>query len=295
MNFNTILEELDKLYDEEKTKKFKPVKSEGKEEPVEEGCANKALKEAADSTVEAGLDELLSSVDAGGTAELAVIICTTAKPYHQIRKWAKSTGKKVFLTTDLEEFNNLSIPADTDILIIDGYHRANPRIQSKLLDAFMADDKRLNILISYKPLDFAIIGKANFVYTEPVNESLKEATDDEIEFAEEPVGIIPEEGEPEESGEEIPEESIDTVEDFVKNFDEYDGKLKLEFKPIVIDGKEYPIKQLLWDDAIEEGKLVAEVIFDIPEEEEVDEVEAADSEIEFAEEPVETLPEEDEE
>jgi hypothetical protein len=68
--------------------------------------------------------------------------------------------------------------------------------------------------------------------------------------------------------EEIPEETTDTVEDFVKSFDEYDGKLKLEFKPIVIDGKEYPVTGILWDDS-EEGKLVAEVIFDMPEEEPV--------------------------
>ena len=110
-----------------------------------------------------------------------------------------------------------------------------------------------------------------------VNESLMEAAEDEAAL------------------EEIPEETIDTVEDFVKGFDEYDSKLKLEFKPIVIDGKEYPISNILWDDTLEEGKLVAEIIFNMPEEEEVDEAEAADSEIEFAEEPVETLPEEDEE
>ena len=94
--------------------------------------------------------------------------------------------------------------------------------------------------------------------------------------------------------EEIPEEDVDTVKDFAKSLDEYDGKLKLEFKPIVIDGKEYPVTGIMWDDS-EEGKLVAEVVFDASEEDTVeDEGEAEDSEIEFAEEPVEVLPEDEE-
>jgi hypothetical protein len=119
--------------------------------------------------------------------------------------------------------------------------------------------------------------KAGYYITEAAKKALKEAD--------------------EEAPEEIPEEDVDTVEDFIKNFDEYDGNLKLEFKPIVIDGKEYPIKQLLWDDTLEEGKLVAEVIFDMPEEEPIEEEIPEEIPVE---EPVEEnlkgerLPEEDE-
>jgi hypothetical protein len=98
--------------------------------------------------------------------------------------------------------------------------------------------------------------------------ALKEAADDEIEFAEEPVDVIPEE-ETEEVPveEEIPKEDVNTVEEFLKSFGEYDGKLKLEFKPIVIDDKEYQVTGIIWDDS-EEGKLVAEVIFDMSDVEE---------------------------
>ena len=134
---------------------------------------------------------------------------------------------------------------------------------------------------------------------EPVEEdcakkALKEADEEEIEFAEEPVDVIPEEEEEAEetADEEIPEEDVDTVKDFAKSLDEYDGKLKLEFKPIVIDGKEYPVTGIMWDDS-EEGKLVAEVILDMSEDDEPTEV-TGDSEIEFAEEPVEVLPENEE-
>jgi hypothetical protein len=67
--------------------------------------------------------------------------------------------------------------------------------------------------------------------------------------------------------EEIPEEDVNTVEEFLKSFGEYDGKLKLEFKPIVIDDKEYQVTGLLSDDT-EEGKLVVEVVIDMSEEDE---------------------------
>lgn len=94
-------------------------------------------------------------------------------------------------------------------------------------------------------------------------EALNEAADDEIEFAEEPVDVIPEE----ETEEASAEEDVNTVEEFLKSFGEYDGKLKLEFKPIVIDDKEYQVIGLLSDDT-EEGKLVVEVAIDMSEEEE---------------------------
>jgi hypothetical protein len=111
----------------------------------------------------------------------------------------------------------------------------------------------------------------NIVEEDCAKKALKEAAEEEAEIVDDETV--------EESEEEIPEETIDTVEDFVKNFDEYDGKLKLEFKPIVIDGKEYPIKQLLWDDTLEEGKLVAEIIFDMPEETEEVVEESVDQEV----------------
>lgn len=115
---------------------------------------------------------------------------------------------------------------------------------------------------------------------EGAKESLKEAADDEIEFAEDPVDGLPEEDHEEAPiEEEIPEEDVNTVEEFLKSFSEYDGKLKLEFKPIVIDDKEYQVTGLLSDDT-EEGKLVVEVVVDMPE------AEAATAE----EEPVEDVP-----
>jgi hypothetical protein len=97
-------------------------------------------------------------------------------------------------------------------------------------------------------------------------EALNEAADEEIEFAEEPVDVIPEE----ETEEAPAEEDVNTVEEFLKSIGEYDGDLKLEFKPIVIDGKEYSVTNILWSDE-EEGKLVAEFVVDMPEEEAVEE------------------------
>jgi hypothetical protein len=136
--------------------------------------------------------------------------------------------------------------------------------------------EELNKLYENKPVEEAKPEQVEGEVKEaPVDEgcdkkALNEAADDEeIEFAEEPVEVIPEEEIEEVAAdeEEIPEEDVNTVEEFLKSIGEYDGDLKLEFKPIVIDGKEYSINNILWSDE-EEGKLVAEFVIDMPEEDE---------------------------
>ena len=101
-------------------------------------------------------------------------------------------------------------------------------------------------------------------------EALKEAADDEIEIVDDEMPVEEKPAE-EATDEETPEEDVDTVKEFLDSVGEYDGDLKLEFKPIVIDGKEYKVVGLLWDDTIEEGKLVAEVEVEMSEDVEVDE------------------------
>jgi hypothetical protein len=206
MNFNSVFEELNKLYEnkEEPAKKVLPAeKEETTEEPVEEGCNKKALKEdwyGADTEVE--FDESV---------------------YDDIAKYfgLAENDKVYYAYYFLDEVTvNYTDAKGQD-------HEIEKHVPIDQVEEWF---------------------KAGYYITEAAKKALKEAD--------------------EEAPEEIPEETTDTVEDFVKSFDEYDGKLKLEFKPIVIDGKEYPVTGILWDDS-EEGKLVAEVIFDMPEEEPV--------------------------
>lgn len=144
--------------------------------------------------------------------------------------------------------------------------------------------EELNKLYESKEPAKKVVPEKDEAKEEPVDEgcskeALNEAADEEIEFAEEPVDVIPEEETEEASAEEeIPEEDVNTVEEFLKSFGEYDSKLKLEFKPIVIDDKEYQVTGLLSDDT-EEGKLVVEVVLDMPEEEEVVEEEPVEESV----------------
>lgn len=69
----------------------------------------------------------------------------------------------------------------------------------------------------------------------------------------------------------------ETVEDFVKNFEDYDKDLSLEFKPIVIDGVEYSISDFEFDDS-EDGKLIIGIGYSLPEKEEEDNIEPEDEE-----------------
>lgn len=70
-----------------------------------------------------------------------------------------------------------------------------------------------------------------------------------------------------------------TVKDFIDTFKEYDKDLALEFKPIIIDDKEYNITGIITDDS-EEGKITVEIQYIAPEAEEETTDEAEDIEAE---------------
>lgn len=101
--------------------------------------------------------------------------------------------------------------------------------------------------------------------------------------------------ESEESAEEIPAEEVETsveitpeaatVGDFIDELKDYDMNLSLEWEPIIINGKEYPIKAVAFDNS-EDGKLVATVSYALPSEDETINDEEA-----VAEEPVTDEPE----
>ena len=122
----------------------------------------------------------------------------------------------------------------------------------------------------------------------PIEETLVEAEETPVEETEEApteeVEVPVEEETPvEDTAEEAPEAL--TIGTFADELKDYDKELPLEWKPIVIDGKEYPIEAVAFDDS-EEGKILAEVSYALPEEEI-----AINDEEAVAEEPAEKEPE----
>ena len=122
----------------------------------------------------------------------------------------------------------------------------------------------------------------------PIEETLVEAEETQVEETEETpaeeVEVPVEEETPvEDTVEEAPEAL--TIGAFADELKDYDKELPLEWKPIVIDGKEYPIEAVAFDDS-EEGKILAEVSYALPEEEI-----AINDEEAVAEEPAEKEPE----
>ena len=122
----------------------------------------------------------------------------------------------------------------------------------------------------------------------PIEETLVEAEETPVEETEEApaeeVEVPVEEETPvEDTVEEAPEAL--TIGAFADELKDYDKELPLEWKPIVIDGKEYPIEAVAFDDS-EEGKILAEVSYALPEEEI-----AINDEEAVAEEPAEKEPE----
>lgn len=122
----------------------------------------------------------------------------------------------------------------------------------------------------------------------PIEETLVEAEEAPVEETEEApaeeVEVPVEEETPvEDTIEEAPEAL--TIGAFADELKDYDKELPLEWKPIVIDGKEYPIEAVAFDDS-EDGKILAEVSYALPEEEV-----AINDEEAVAEEPAEKEPE----
>ena len=110
---------------------------------------------------------------------------------------------------------------------------------------------------------------------DPVDEDnilLEDSDEEEVEIevadneeVEEPVEE--EQADDAETKNEVKETDAYTVGDIIKEFKEYDKKLEVEFKPIVIDDKEYEITALDFDDS-EEGKVVVNINYNLPEVEE---------------------------
>ena len=122
----------------------------------------------------------------------------------------------------------------------------------------------------------------------PIEETLVEAEETPVEETEETPAEeveVPVEVETpvEDTVEEAPEAL--TIGAFADELKDYDKELPLEWKPIVIDGKEYPIEAVVFDDS-EDGKILAEVSYALPEEEV-----AINDEEAVAEEPAEKEPE----
>ena len=122
----------------------------------------------------------------------------------------------------------------------------------------------------------------------PIEETLVEAEDVTVEETEETpaeeVEVPVEEETPVEDTAEEASEAL-TIGAFADELKDYDKELPLEWKPIVIDGKEYPIEAVAFDDS-EDGKILAEVSYALPEEEV-----AINDEEAVAEEPAEKEPE----
>jgi hypothetical protein len=96
--------------------------------------------------------------------------------------------------------------------------------------------------------------------TEEVSdEATEETPDEEVE------DVADDEEIEEVSEEDFEKLDVNTVGDLIAVLQEYPEDLSLEFKPIVVEDQEIQVNALDWDDS-EEGKLVVEVNYNLPEE-----------------------------
>jgi hypothetical protein len=134
-----------------------------------------------------------------------------------------------------------------------------------------SDDERAEMKETLDKLDISLGEEVDPTVPfapDPVDEEnvLLEKVDEEEETEEEEIEI--EVADDEEAAEEdIEVTDAYTVDEMIAQLQDYDGKLDLEFKPIVIEDKEYEITALEFDDS-EEGKIVVDIHYNLPETEE---------------------------
>lgn len=118
-----------------------------------------------------------------------------------------------------------------------------------------------------------IIPKSRQEQSVNIKEDIEEDDVNDEEVVEEPIEEVEETDVVEEESTKDSEDEFEaayTVEDMISQLQEYDGKLNLEFKPIVIEDKEYEITNLEFDES-EEGKIVVNIGYNLPEVEETEE------------------------
>ena len=124
-----------------------------------------------------------------------------------------------------------------------------------------SDEERAEIKETLDKLNISLEEADSEDEVEEVEEvSTEESIEDEAE------DIANEEEIEEVSEDEFEKLDVNTVGDLIAVLQEYPEDLSLEFKPIIVDNQELQVNALDWDDS-EEGKLVVEVNYNLPEEE----------------------------
>ena len=131
-----------------------------------------------------------------------------------------------------------------------------------------SDEERAEMKETLDKLNISLEEEAD---SEEEVEEVEETEEVSDEATEEPAEEEAEDTADEEEIEEVSEEDfekldVNTVGDLIAVLQEYPEDLSLEFKPIVIEDQELQVNALDWDDS-EEGKLVVEVNYNLPEEE----------------------------
>ena len=143
--------------------------------------------------------------------------------------------------------------------------KASEEEKKEMLEALDQLDIKLAEDVKFDPTDVPVVE-----VVEDTPELLVEETEaEEVEEVE-----SSEETETQESGY--------TIKDLIDSLKDYDKELDIEFNPIVIEDKEYEITALEFDDS-EEGKVVVNIGYNLPEVEETKEEDNKEAEVEETE------------
>ena len=133
--------------------------------------------------------------------------------------------------------------------------------------AALAEEEAAEVILPEEDVKEITDGVVEDKLEAPAEEEPEEAEIEEPVEAEEPVEEQLHEDAEEEAAEPVEEAPTAlTVGAFIDELKDYDNDLSLEWKPIVIDDKEYPIEAIAFDNS-EDGKIIASVSYTLPSEE----------------------------
>ena len=165
--------------------------------------------------------------------------------------------------------------------LIETYNNLSSKEEKQIMKETL-DNLNINMPLSEAVEDAKDIDFNNPDLSIDVSENLTESSEaEEVDNSE----IESNDSSEKEQDEQEDAAEVETVGDLIKELKEFDKDLNVDFKPIVIDGVEYPVKMLSFDDS-KDGKILVEVGYDSEMNDNIDDEISNDAELVDADESV---------
>lgn len=236
---------------------------------------------------------MCESLDAGKAKLVTALREAYNEKNSEEKKEMAETLKNLDVDIDLSEDKHL-LPGGTPMNADDIPFGKDEEDNTVLLEDAEAETEEVTADIN---VEADAAGELDLDALDAEAEDLEDLLADDMSDEEVLASVEVEDEESTDNDDSIEDDSIEaeTVADIIKSLEDYEGDLVVEFKPLVIEDKEYVVTGLAWDKDADD-KVTAEIIIDVPAVEETitdEDTEDVDSDEEIK--PVDSIEEEPQE